>query len=46
MFAALIFDHYGSYDIAFRFFAGYLALSAVLVWLTGNPKSPPQTGDR
>ena len=41
MFAALIFDHFGSYDIAFRLCAGYLAASAGLVWLTGNPKSPP-----
>ena len=43
MFAALIFDHFGSYDIAFRFCTGYLTVSAVLVWLAGNPKSPPST---
>ena len=45
MFAALIFDHYGSYDIAFRFCAGYLAVSAVLVWLTGRPKPPSSRVD-
>lgn len=45
MFAALIFDNFGSYDIAFRFCAGYLVISAVLVWLAGSPKSPPSTVD-
>ena len=45
MFAALIFDNFGSYDIAFRFCAGYLAISAVLVWLAGRPKLPPAAVD-
>ena len=45
MFTALIFDNFGSYDIAFRFCAGYLAISAVLVWLAGRPKLPPAAVD-
>ena len=43
MFAALIYDHSGSYDVAFRVFAGYFVASAALVWLSGrwaNAASP------
>ena len=40
MFAVLVYDHFGTYDVAFRFFAAYLALSAGLVWLAGSPRDP------
>lgn len=36
MFAALIFDQFGSLDAAFRVFAGYFVASAVLVWFAGR----------
>ena len=36
MFAALVFDRFGSYDAAFRVFAGYFVASAILVWLAGR----------
>lgn len=38
MFAALVFDFLGSYDAAWRVFAGYFLVSAVLVWLAGRFK--------
>ena len=39
MFAALVYDRLGSYDLAFRLFAAYFAAAALLVWLAGKP--PP-----
>ena len=36
MFAALVYDHFGSYDVAFRVFAGYFVVSAALIWLAGR----------
>ena len=36
LFAALVYDHFGSYDVAFRVFAGYFVASAALVWLAGR----------
>ena len=39
MFAALVYDWLGSYDLAFRLFAAYFAAAALLVWLAGKP--PP-----
>ena len=39
MFAALVFDAFGSYDAAFRMFAAYFLASALLVGLAGRMKS-------
>ena len=36
MFAAVIYDYWGSYDAAFRVFAGYFLAGAALVWLAGR----------
>ena len=38
MFAAIVFDYFGSYDAAFRMFAAYFLASAVLVGLAGRVK--------
>ena len=39
MFAAVVFDYFGSYDAAWRVFAAYFLVSALLVWLAGRAKS-------
>ena len=39
LFAAFVYDQFGSLDAAFRVFAGYFVVSAVFVWLAGRVKN-------
>ena len=39
MFAAVVYDFLGSYDAAWRLFAVYFLVSALLVWLAGRTKN-------
>ncbi len=39
MFAAVVFDFLGSYDAAWRVFAAYFLVSAVLVWLASRTRN-------
>ena len=43
MFAALIYDTTGSYDVAFMFFVGYFVVSALLIWLAKPPLHPSRS---
>ncbi len=36
LFAAFVYDQFGSLDAAFRVFAAYFVISAILVWLAGR----------
>ena len=39
LFAAFVYDQFGSLDAAFRVFAGYFVVCAVFVWLAGRVKN-------
>ena len=43
MFAALMYDATGSYDVAFMFFVGYFVVSALLIWLAKPPLHPSRS---
>ena len=39
LFAAFVYDRFGSLDAAFRVFAAYFVVSAILVWLAGSVRN-------